>query len=172
MHDVRPYLDRLAELAHAEGGWGYAPGQAAHLEPTCLALLALTLDPGPFATIIDKAKAFLAASAAADGSYRLMRGREEDRGKQGRILRVYPKTGRVLVEGVNIVKKHRRARRPEEQSGILEVPAPIAASKVMLLDPTTGAPTRTRKQVAADGTKTRVSVKSGAAIAAPAPNKG
>ena len=102
----------------------------------------------------------------------VMRGRDEDKGRQGKILRVYPKTGRVLVEGINIVKKHRRARRPEEQSGILEVPAPIAASKVMLLDPTTGAPTRTRKEVAADGTKTRVSVKSGAAIAAPAPTKG
>ncbi len=102
----------------------------------------------------------------------VMRGREEDRGKQGRVLKVFPKTGRVLVEGVNIVKKHRRARRPEEQSGILEMPAPIAASKVMLLDPTTGLPTRTRKQTDAEGAKTRVSVKSGAVIAAPAPAKG
>ena len=101
---------------------------------------------------------------------RVMRG--DDRGKEGTVLKVFTKTGRVLVEGVNIVKKHRRARRPEEQSGILEVPAPIAASKVMLLDPTTGAPTRARKRVDADGTKTRVSVKSGAEIAAPAPNQG
>jgi len=102
----------------------------------------------------------------------VMRGKEADRGKQGRILKVFPKTGRVLVEGVNIVKKHRRARRPEEQSGILEMPAPIAASKVMLLDPASGLPTRTRKQTDADGTKARVSVKSGAVIAAPAPAKG
>jgi large subunit ribosomal protein L24 len=102
----------------------------------------------------------------------VMRGKAEDKGKQGKVLRVFPKTGRVLIEGVNIVKKHRRARRPEEQSGILEMPAPIAASKVMLLDPTTGAPTRARKQIAEDGTKTRVSVKSGAEIAAPAPTKG
>ncbi len=101
-----------------------------------------------------------------------MRGKAEDKGKQGRVIRVFPKTGRVLVEGVNIVKKHRRARRPEEQSGILEMPAPIAASKVMLLDPTTGQPTRTRKQANAEGTKVRVSVKSGAEIAAPAPSKG
>ncbi len=101
---------------------------------------------------------------------RVMRG--DDKGKEGRVMKVFTKTGRVLIEGVNIVKKHRRARRPEEQSGILEMPAPIAASKVMLLDPTTGAPTRTRKRVDADGTKTRVSVKSGAEIAAPAPNKG
>jgi large subunit ribosomal protein L24 len=108
----------------------------------------------------------------AGDTVQVMRGKAEDKGKQGKVLRVFPKTGRVLVEGVNIVKKHRRARRPEEQSGILEVPAPIAASKVMLLDPTTGAPTRTRKQVNAEGVKTRVSVKSGAEIAAPAPNKG
>jgi large subunit ribosomal protein L24 len=64
---------------------------------------------------------------------RVMRG--SDKGKEGKVLRAYPKTGRVLVEGINIVKKHRRARRPEEQSGILEMPAPIAASNVMLLDP-------------------------------------
>ena len=102
----------------------------------------------------------------------VMRGREEDRNKQGKVLRVYPKTGRVLVEGVNIVKKHRRARRPEEQSGILEVPAPIAASKVMLVDPQTGLPTRTRKQTDAEGNKVRVAVKSGAVIPAAAPAKG
>lgn len=108
----------------------------------------------------------------AGDTVQVMRGRTEDRGRQGKVLRVYPKTGRVLIEGINIVKKHRRARRPEEQSGILEVPAPIAASKVMLLDPQTGAPTRTRKRVDADGTKTRVSAKSGAEIAAPAPSKG
>ena len=98
----------------------------------------------------------------------VMRGREEDRGRQGKVLRVFPKTGRVLVDGINIVKKHRRARRPEEQSGILEVPAPIAASKLMLVDPETGQPTRTRKQVNADGKKERVAVKSGAVIPAPA----
>src|ERR671933_382884 len=100
---------------------------------------------------------------------RVMRG--DDKGKTGRVMKVFTKTGRVLVEGVNIVKKHRRARRPEEQSGIIEMPAPIAASKVMLLDPTTGAPTRARKRVDADGTKVRVSVKSGAEIASPAPNR-
>ena len=94
---------------------------------------------------------------------RVMRG--SDKGKEGKVLRAYPKTGRVLVEGINIVKKHRRARRPEEQSGIIEMPAPIAASNVMLLDPKTGAPTRTRARVDADGTKERVSVKSGESIA-------
>ena len=95
-------------------------------------------------------------------SVRVMRG--DDKGREGKVLKVFTKTGRVLVEGVNIVKKHRRARRPEEQSGIIEAPAPLAASKVMLLDPKTGAPTRTRRRVDADGTKERVSAKSGEPI--------
>ena len=93
----------------------------------------------------------------------VMRG--DDKGATGKILKVFPKTGRVLVEGVNIVKKHRRARRPEEQSGILSMPAPIAASNVMLLDPKSGKPTRTRTRVDGDGTKERVSAKSGESIA-------
>src|ERR671933_3084724 len=93
---------------------------------------------------------------------RVMRG--EDKGKEGKILRVDRKTGRVVVEGVNIVKRHRKARRPEEQSGIVDFPSPIAASNVMLLDPKTGAPTRVRHRVDTDGSKERISVKSGDAI--------
>jgi large subunit ribosomal protein L24 len=89
---------------------------------------------------------------------RVMRG--EDKGKEGEVLRVDLKKARVLVRGVNIVKKHRKARRPEEQSGILEVEAPVALSNVMLLDPKTGAPTRIKARVNADGTKDRVSAKS------------
>ena len=96
---------------------------------------------------------------------RVMRG--DDKGKEGRVLKVFTKTGRVLIEGVNIVKKHRRARRPEEQSGIIEMPAAIAASNVMLLDAKTGAPTRTRARIDADGTKERVGVKTGEPITTP-----
>ena len=96
---------------------------------------------------------------------RVMRG--DDKGREGRVMKVFTKTGRVLIEGVNIVKKHRRARRPEEQSGIIEMPAPINASNVMLLDPKTGAPTRTRSRVDADGTKERVGVKTGEPITTP-----
>ncbi len=94
---------------------------------------------------------------------RVMRG--EDRGKEGKILRVYPKTGRLVVEGVNIVKRHRKARRAEEQSAIVDFPAPIHASNVMLLDPKSDAPTRTRARIDEDGTKERISVKSGESIA-------
>jgi large subunit ribosomal protein L24 len=93
---------------------------------------------------------------------RVVRG--DDKGKEGRILRVFPKTGRVTVDGVNIVKRHRRARRAEEQSGIIEMPAPVHASNVMLLDPKSGAPTRVRRRIDEDGTKERLSVKSGDAI--------
>jgi large subunit ribosomal protein L24 len=93
---------------------------------------------------------------------RVVRG--DDKGKEGKIVRVYPKTGRVIIEGVNIVKKHRRARNPEEQSGIIDMPAPIHASNVMLLDPKSGEPTRTRRQIDEDGTKERIAVKSGEAL--------
>ena len=93
---------------------------------------------------------------------RVMRG--EDKGKEGKVLRVFPKTGRVTVEGINLVKKHRKARRAEEQSGIIEMPAPIHHSNVMLLDPKSGAPTRVKARIDEDGTKERLAVKSGEAI--------
>ena len=93
---------------------------------------------------------------------RVMRG--EDKGKEGKVLRVFPKTGRLTVEGINIVKKHRKARRAEEQSGIIEMPAPIHHSNVMLLDPKEGAPTRVRRRIDEDGTKERLAVRSGQAI--------
>jgi large subunit ribosomal protein L24 len=96
---------------------------------------------------------------------RVVRG--DDKGKEGKIIRVHTKTGRVVIEGVNIVKKHRKARRAEEQSGIIEMPAPLHASNVMLLDPKSGAPTRIRAKIDTDGTKERISVKSGDAIARP-----
>jgi large subunit ribosomal protein L24 len=98
----------------------------------------------------------------AGDQVRVMRG--EDKGKEGKVLRVFRKTGRVTVEGVNIVKKHRKARRPDEQSGIIEQAAPIHASNVMLLDPKSGDPTRVRVRVNDDGTKERLSAKSGEAL--------
>jgi large subunit ribosomal protein L24 len=98
----------------------------------------------------------------AGDQVRVMRG--EDKGKEGKVLRVFRKTGRVTVDGVNIVKKHRKARRPDEQSGIIEQAAPIHASNVMLLDPKSGDPTRVKVRVNDDGTKERLSVKSGDAL--------
>src|SRR5215475_595524 len=99
---------------------------------------------------------------AKGDTVRVVRG--DDKGKEGKIIRVYPKTGRITIEGVNIVKRHRRARTPDEQSGIVDFPAPIHASNVMLLDPKKGNPTRTRRQIDEDGTKERIAVKSGEAI--------
>ncbi|HEY9428500.1 MAG TPA: 50S ribosomal protein L24 [Gemmatimonadaceae bacterium] len=93
---------------------------------------------------------------------RVMRG--EDAGKEGKIIRTYPKTGRVVVDGVNIVKRHRKARTAEEQSGIIDFPAPIHHSNVMLLDPKGDKPTRVRSRIDEDGTKERISVKSGDSI--------
>ena len=88
----------------------------------------------------------------------------EHRGKEGKVLRVFPKQFRVEVEGVNIVKKHKRAATANEESGIIELTAPIAASKVMLLDPKSGDPTRVRRRLDKDGTAERVAVKSGQPI--------
>ena len=92
----------------------------------------------------------------------VMRG--SDRGKTGKVMRVFLKKGRVLVEGINIVKRHTRATRPEETGGIIEKAAPVALSNVMLIDPKTGKATRIRARIDTDGTKERVSVKSGDVI--------
>jgi large subunit ribosomal protein L24 len=89
---------------------------------------------------------------------RVMRG--EDKGKEGKVMRTFPKTGRVLVEGVNIVKKHRKARTADEQSGIIEV----HSSNLMLIDAKTGEPTRTKARIDTDGTKERVGVRTGEPI--------
>ena len=101
-------------------------------------------------------------SISKGDTVRVMRG--EDKGRDGKVLRVFPKTGRLTVEGINMVKKHRKARRAEEQSAIIDLPAPIHHSNVMLLDPKEGKPTRVRRRVDTDGTKERISVKSGEAI--------
>ena len=93
---------------------------------------------------------------------RVMRG--DDKGKEGKVLRVFPKTGRVVIDGVNIVKRHRRARKPEEKSEIVDMPAPVHASKLMLLDPKSGQPTRVRMRIDTDGTKERIAVKSGDSV--------
>ena|SRR5688500_13769664 len=93
---------------------------------------------------------------------RVVRG--DDKGKEGKVLRVLSKTGRIVVEGVNIVKKHRKARTQEEQGGIISMEAPVHASNVMLLDPKENKPTRTKRRIDADGTKERLSVKSGEPI--------
>jgi large subunit ribosomal protein L24 len=88
----------------------------------------------------------------------------DDKGKRGKVLKVLPKKGRVVVEGVAIAKRHRKARQQGEESQIVEFPAPIAASKVMLIDPKEDRPTRVRRRVDEDGTVERIAVRSGEPI--------
>jgi large subunit ribosomal protein L24 len=87
----------------------------------------------------------------------------DDKGKQGRILAVYPKTGRIKVEGVNVVTRHLRAT-PTREAGKVRSVAPIHHSKAMLVDPKTGEPTRIRRRRDADGTLERIGVRSGQPI--------
>jgi large subunit ribosomal protein L24 len=85
-------------------------------------------------------------------------------GQEGTVLRVLTKENRVVVEGVNMRKRHTRPSQANPEGGILTFEAPIHASNVMLLDPKSGEPTRVRQQIDTDGTKERVSVKSGDSI--------
>jgi large subunit ribosomal protein L24 len=84
----------------------------------------------------------------------------KDKGKQGVILASFPKQNRVLVEGVNIVKKHSKPSQANPQGGIITKEAPIHVSNVMALDPKTGVPTRVGFTVV-DGKKVRIAKKSG-----------
>src|SRR5262245_37892352 len=84
--EVISHLQALAALARTEGGWGYTPAQEAHLEPTCLALLALSLEPDRFRDVIAQGRVALDCCAALDGTYRLGRGREEAVWPTARVL--------------------------------------------------------------------------------------
>jgi large subunit ribosomal protein L24 len=79
----------------------------------------------------------------------------KDKGKTGVILAAYPKENRVLVEGVNIVKKHSKPSQVNPQGGIINQEAPIHVSNVMPIDPKSGNPTRVGYQTV-DGKKIRV----------------
>jgi large subunit ribosomal protein L24 len=79
----------------------------------------------------------------------------KDKGKTGVILAAYPKDSRVLVEGVNIVKKHAKPSQVNPQGGILSFEAPIHVSNVMPIDPKSGNPTRVGYSTV-DGKKVRV----------------
>ena len=88
----------------------------------------------------------------------------KDKGKQGKIKAAMPKDGRVVVEGINMIKRHTKPTQANPRGGIIEKEAPIYASKVMLLDPETKKPTRVKKVQQNDGTFVRAAVKSGAII--------
>lgn len=73
-----------------------------------------------------------------------------DRGKTGKVLKVFPKKNRVIVEGINIRKRHTKPSQTNPQGGILEKEAPINASNVMILDPKSNEPTRIGAQIILD----------------------
>ncbi|MFC5559503.1 50S ribosomal protein L24 [Ureibacillus thermophilus] len=87
----------------------------------------------------------------------------KDKGKEGIVLAAFPKKNRVIVEGVNIVKKHMKPNQLNPQGGIVSQEAPIHVSNVMLIDPKTGEPTRVGYKIE-NGKKVRVAKKSGAVI--------
>ena len=89
----------------------------------------------------------------------------DDRGKVGRVLAVIPDKNRVLVEKVNMVRRHTKARRQGQQGGIIEKEAPVHLSKVLLYDAKAGRGVRVGVRVLADGTRERVSKVSGEVIA-------
>ncbi|HKB85302.1 MAG TPA: 50S ribosomal protein L24 [Ignavibacteriaceae bacterium] len=73
-----------------------------------------------------------------------------DKGKTGKVLKVFPQNTKVIVEGINLRKRHTKPSQKSPQGGIIEKEAPIHASNVMLLDPKTNEPTRLGSQIILD----------------------
>jgi large subunit ribosomal protein L24 len=88
----------------------------------------------------------------------------KERGKRGRVLRVIPDKNRVVVERINMIKKHQRPTQKLRQGGIIEREGAIHLSNVMLVDPTSSKPTRIGMRELGDGKKVRVARKSGEII--------
>jgi len=84
-----------------------------------------------------------------------------DRGKRGKVLRALPQEDRVIVEGVNMMKRHTKPSQADPQGGIKEKEAAIHVSNVALIDPKSNRPTRVGFKVLADGRKVRVAKRSG-----------
>ena len=88
----------------------------------------------------------------------------KDRGKEGTVMRALPTKGKVIVEGINIAKKHQRKQRQQMQAGIIEKAMPLEVSNVMLLSPSDGRPTRVGYRFTPDGEKVRICKRTGADI--------
>ncbi|RIV93432.1 50S ribosomal protein L24 [Aurantiacibacter xanthus] len=87
----------------------------------------------------------------------------KDKGQTGTVAKVIPAEGKVVVEGVNVMTRHRKPSQANPQGGIDRVAAPMAISNVAVADPKDGKPTRVRFETK-DGKKVRVAVKSGETI--------
>jgi large subunit ribosomal protein L24 len=88
----------------------------------------------------------------------------KDKGKKGRVIAAYPRENRVLIEGVNMVKRHTRPNQANPQGGIIEREAPIHVSNVMHIDPKSGKPTRIGYKILDNGNKVRIAKRSGQEI--------
>ena len=112
-------------------------------------------------------------AGAAGGKHQIHKGdrvrviRGNHRDSEGTVLRVVPGKDRLVVEGVNMRKRHERPTQDNPEGGIITFEAPIHISNVMLVDPASGDASRTRLRVEADGTKERIAVKSGNPIPKP-----
>lgn len=83
----------------------------------------------------------------------------KDRGKEGEVITALPRQNKVIVQGVNVAKRHQKPTRSMQQGGIIDKPLPIDVSNVALVED--GRPTRIGMRVDSDGTKTRVSRRTG-----------
>jgi large subunit ribosomal protein L24 len=93
--------------------------------------------------------------------------RGNHKGQEGTVLSVDPAKNRVVIEGVNLRKRHKKPSQTNPEGGIVQFEAPVHVSNVMVIDPSTGEPTRVRTQVDADGTKSRVAARSGKTLPSP-----
>lgn len=105
------------------------------------------------------------AKIRKDDTVQVMVGK--DKGRQGKVIQVLPAVGKVIVEGINIAKKHKRARNQRDEKGIIEKNMPLSISKVMLVDPKVNLPTRVgfKHTGEGQGKKVRISKKTGEEIA-------
>ena len=89
----------------------------------------------------------------------------KDKGKEGEVMRAIPAKGKVIVDGVNVAKKHQRPTQANQQGGIIDKDMPIQVSNVALVCPSCGKPTRVGYKIDGSGDKVRVCKKCGGEIA-------
>lgn len=88
----------------------------------------------------------------------------KDKGKTGKVLKVFPEDSRAIVEHINLMKKAQRRTNENQKGGFVEIEMPIHISNIMLIDKKTNTPTRFGAKISKDGKKLRVSKKSGEVI--------
>ena len=88
----------------------------------------------------------------------------KDRGKEGVVMRAMPAEGKVIVDGVNVAKKHHKPTRMTMQGGIIDKDMPIDASNVAVISPGDGRPTRIGYRIEANGDKVRICKRTGSEL--------